>query len=252
MAMITREMIVIDEEKCDGCGLCVPSCAEGAIQIIEGKARLVSETYCDGLGACLADCPQGALTIEVRDADEFDPAAVEKHLEKLALQEMPRDAVAPLSPPAGGCPGSASRDFRDVAPSTETTGPDRPSELRQWPIQFHLVSPDAPYFQGADLLLAADCVPFAMADFHRDHLKGKGLIIACPKLDSRQEIYEQKLAALIDRAGIKSVTVMIMQVPCCGGLFHMVRQAVDACDRDLPLHVKVVGLQGELLAEETH
>lgn len=250
MEKTSREIIVIDEEKCDGCGDCVPSCDEGAIRIIDGKAKLVSETYCDGLGDCLAECPQGALTIEKREVEGFDPAAVQKHLERMALQELPGESAARVSPSGGGCPGSATIDFRGTRTAPAVDGPARPSELRQWPIQFHLVSPEADYFKGADLLIAADCVPFALADFHRDHLSGKSLVIACPKLDSQQEIYRQKLTTLIDKSGVASITVMIMQVPCCGGLFQMTRDAVDSSERDVPLQIKVVGLQGEILTDQ--
>ncbi len=246
-----REIIVIDEEKCDGCGDCVPSCDEGAIQIIDGKAKLVSETYCDGLGACLTECPQDALTLETQVVEEFDQAAVDVHLEQLALQELPEKTNEPQSPPpGGGCPGSATMDLRAKNRAPADDGPGRPSELRQWPIQFHLISPEAPYFQGADLMIAADCVPFALADFHRDHLQGKSIAIACPKLDAHQEIYQQKLTSLIDGAGVKSITVMIMQVPCCGGLFQMTRTAVEESSRNVPLQVKVVGIEGDILTDQ--
>ena len=260
-----RQIINIDEDLCDGCGDCVPSCAEGAIQVIDGKAKLVKDALCDGLGSCLGDCPQGALTIEERDADAFDEELVEQHLSSLG-----KDATAPapatprpafLGAPAGGlgghgpgmggCPGSKTMTFDDDAADApaDTTG-ERPSELRQWPVQLHLVSPMAPYFQGADVLLCADCVPFAVADFHRDHLKGRALAIACPKLDEGQEMYLQKLVSMIDDARIDTLSVMIMQVPCCGGLLHLATEAAARATRKVPVKKIVVGLQGDVLAEE--
>ena len=260
-----RQIIQIDEDLCTGCGDCVPSCAEGAIQIIDGKAKLVKDALCDGLGACLGDCPEGALTIETRDADEFDDELVEEHLAKLE-QEGAHPAAAPApaaaappaglglhaGPPAGGCPGSRMQTFQE--PGAGGAGDDeagtRASQLRQWPVQLHLVSPVAPYFKGADVLLCADCVPFAMADFHRDYLKGRSLAIACPKLDDGQDAYLAKLVSMIDDAKIDTLTVMIMQVPCCGGLGHLAKQAVSQARRKVPVKQIVVGLQGEILSEE--
>jgi NAD-dependent dihydropyrimidine dehydrogenase PreA subunit len=202
--MPKRSIVKIDEEKCTGCGECVPSCAEGAIQIIDGKARLKADNLCDGLGACLGDCPAGAITIEEREAEAFDEAPT-------GLQ---------------------------------------PSELRQWPVQLHLVSPHAPYFAGADLLLAADCTAFAMGDFHGRHLKGKALAIACPKLDGGQDVYLEKLVALIDEALVNTVTVMIMEVPCCGGLLELARAAAAKASRKVPVKRVLVGLQGNVIAED--
>jgi len=244
--MGVRELVKIDEDKCDGCGLCVPACAEGAIQLIDGKARLVSEVYCDGLGACLGHCPQGAITVEPAEARPFDEEAVKMHLEKTA-------APAPVAEHAhsGGCPGSRMVQFNE--PETKSTGDEtgaRPSQLRQWPVQLHLVSPMAPYFKNADLLLTADCVPFAMGDFHRDHLKGRALAISCPKLDVNQEIYEDKLTAMIDQAHINTIQVMIMEVPCCGGLLALAQQAVARAQRKVPIKCTVVSLRGEVLGEK--
>jgi NAD-dependent dihydropyrimidine dehydrogenase PreA subunit len=241
-----RQIIHIDEDLCDGCGDCVPSCAEGAIQVIDGKAKLVKDALCDGLGACLGDCPQGALTIEERDADEFDEELVEQHLDAVG-----KDTPAAHVHGGGGCPGSRTMAFDDEpANAAADTAGERPSELRQWPVQLHLVSPMAPYFQGADVLLTADCVPFAMGDFHRDWLKGHALAIACPKLDQGQEVYLQKLVAMIDEAQINTLKVMIMQVPCCGGLLHMAKTAAAQAKRKVPVKQVVVGLRGEILSED--
>jgi NAD-dependent dihydropyrimidine dehydrogenase PreA subunit len=228
-----REIIRIDESLCNGCGDCVPSCAEGALQIIDGKVRLVSDLLCDGLGACIGQCPLGAISIERREAEPYDEVKV----------------IAPL-PAGGGCPGSRTLTFAKPA-AQPSDGPATASALRQWPIQLHLVNPAAPYFQHADLLVAADCVAFAVGDFHARHLAGKSLVIACPKLDSHMEIYVEKIRQMVDSAGVKSITVMVMEVPCCGGLLQMVRQAVGQAVRPVPVTLTVVGLQGEILSTET-
>ncbi len=250
--MAVREMVMIDEEKCDGCGLCVPACAEGAIRIIAGKAKLVADNLCDGLGACLGKCPQGAISIERRDAAEFDEAAVEKRLQEIGRtpQALHSGAV-----PAAGCPSTRLQSF-GACPSTQlkTLPPaaraadvagHRPSELRQWPVQLHLVPPTAPFLQGADLLLGADCVPFAYADFHKDLLKNKALLIACPKLDDGQA-YIEKLSQMFARGGIRSLTIAIMEVPCCSGLVAIVRQALAKSGADIPLQVISVGIGGDI------
>ena len=251
--MAVREMVNIDEEKCNGCGLCVPSCAEGAIQIINGKAKLVADNLCDGLGACLGDCPQGAITIEKRDADEFDEAAVEQRLREIGREPEPHQ---PVPAPTGGCPSARVQSFggcpssqaqnQVMNPAKIVAGDDaepRPSELRQWPVQLHLVPPTAPFLQGADLLLAADCVPFAYADFHRDMLKGKALLIACPKLDDGHA-YIDKLSQMFANGGIKSLTIVIMEVPCCSGLTAIVRQALANSGAQIPLEIVTVGIGG--------
>ncbi|MFH1808403.1 MAG: 4Fe-4S binding protein [Pseudomonadota bacterium] len=257
--MALRELVRIDEDKCDGCGLCVPACAEGAIQIIDGKAKLVSEIYCDGIGACLGHCPQEAITVDKVEARPFDEAAVEQHLASLK-------PVGPTSPVAktetfpptkehlmahgGGCPGSRMMQFKpeaDHGPQEDTGA--QPSQLRQWPVQLHLVAPMAPYFQGADLLLTADCVPFAMAAFHRDYLKGKALAVACPKLDTNQDVYFDKLVAMIDQARINSIHVLVMQVPCCGGLLRLAQDATARASRKVPIKCTTVSVQGEILDE---
>ncbi len=259
--MAIRKIVEIDEELCNGCGLCVPSCAEGAIQIVDGKARLVKDLYCDGLGACLGDCPLGAITIVEREADAYDETAVEAHLARMG--RAPQHAHAPAAPAApapmphahggGGCPGSAMRQFaaKPAASETPSSRPaaDTPSALRQWPVQLHLVSPLAPYFQGADLLLAADCTAFAHGGFHARFLEGKALAIACPKLDNPQG-YVDKLAAMITEAGIKSITIMMMQVPCCRGLEHFVEQAMQIAGTRIPVRRVIVGVEGDILLEE--
>ena len=261
-----RQIIKIDEDLCNGCGDCVPSCAEGAIQIIDGKARLMKDALCDGLGACLGDCPEGALTIETRDADEFDEELVEEHLSTLDKAQAPAPSPPPMAAMhagggglhahgggMGGCPGSRAMSFAEPDATGVADGGQagtRPSQLRQWPVQLHLVSPTAPYFQGADVLLCADCVPFAMGDFHKDFLQGRALAIACPKLDQGQEMYLQKLVSMIDDAKIDTLTVMIMQVPCCGGLLHLASEAAARATRKVPVKKIVVGLQGEVLTEE--
>jgi ferredoxin len=216
--MVKRKIIRIDENKCNGCGLCIPNCPEGALQIIDDKARLISDLFCDGLGACIGHCPQDAIIIEEREAEPFD------------------DKV---------CPGARMMEFGvEEKEKEQDQGGERPSQLRQWPIQLHLVPPAAPYFLGRDVLLAADCVAYALGDFHKDYLKGKSLAIACPKLDEGQDIYIEKITALIDQANIKSLTVMIMEVPCCSGLLRLAQQAADKASRKIPIKEIIVGIQG--------
>jgi len=276
-----RSIIKIDEETCTGCGDCIPNCPEGAIQIIDDKARLVSDLMCDGLGACLGHCPEGAITMEEREAEPYDERKVMAniveagentirahlaHLKEHGQDEFHRQAVAyleengipvpgpeekpPASPGFSGCPGSRTLSFAREDRVAESAPGTRPSALTHWPIQMHLLSPVAPHFQGADLLLAADCTAFALGDFHRDYLKGRTLAIACPKLDERQDIYVEKLRALIDDARINTLAVMIMQVPCCGGLLHLARTAAARAERKVPIKCIVVGVQGEILEEE--
>jgi len=252
--MTIREVIEIDETLCDGCGDCVTACAEGAIEIIDGKARLVSDVYCDGLGACLGHCPQGALTVVEREADSFDEEAVERRLAELgkrspASTRPMMQVVAQRPTVGGGCPGSRARMHELPAPSPFTPGGGPASQLRHWPVQLHLVPPTAPFFQDVDVLLAADCVAFAVGDFHQRFLAGNSLAIACPKLDANQEIYVQKLVAMIDQAKIKSLKVMVMEVPCCGGLVRLVEEALNRAQGSVPVECLVVGTQGALLGE---
>jgi len=262
-----REIVRIDEDKCNGCGLCVPACAEGAIKIINGKAKLIADNLCDGIGACLGHCPQDAIHVERREADEFDEEAVEKHLHQAPTAKpagqtgqhghghghghhsggCPSAKVADFSKPAaGGCPSARLMNL-DAAPATKTDDSgQRPTELRQWPVQLHLVPPTAPFLQGADVLLAADCAPFAYPEFHRDILKGKALLIACPKLDDTAP-YIAKLTAMIAQSQIKSLTIAHMEVPCCGGLLQMARQAMAASGREIPIKTICVGIRGNLI-----
>jgi ferredoxin len=245
-----RDIIRIDEEKCDGCGRCVTACAEGAIEIIDGKARLVSETYCDGLGACIGKCPRGALTIEAREADAFDEKAAKRHLAPgasgAAASVSSRAAVHNC---AFTCPGSAAQVLRDrgTIPVASTSNGAAPSaELGQWPVQLHLVPVTAPYFQNADLLISADCVPFAFADFHRRFLRGRALVVGCPKLDD-VDSYRQKLAEIFRQNDIRMVEVAHMEVPCCFGLVRLVQMALKDSGNSIPLVLTEVGIRGEIL-----
>ena len=284
-----RQVVTIDERKCNGCGDCISGCPEGALQIIDGKARLVSDLFCDGLGACIGTCPQGAISVEEREAEQYNErrvmeesivkggpnviAAHLKHLKEQGEEKYLLEAVAflrekrianpleknafagarePHAAHAGGCPGSAMVDFRkngNVKEHGESTG-ERPSGLAQWPIQLHLVTPLAPYYREADLLLAADCTAFAMGAFHPALMKGKSIAIACPKLDTGIDRYVEKLKAMIDLANINTVTVVIMEVPCCGGLVSIVQQAFDRAIRKVPVKRIVIGVKGEVLGEE--
>ncbi len=225
MTTIPRKIVEIDEDLCDGCGLCVPSCAEGAIKIIDGKAKLLADNLCDGLGNCLGTCPKGAIKIEERPAEAFDEQAVEK---RLAAEKSP-----PAGPPAGGCPGSMMR-MAQPKPGPDPAGTDDDccnSRLGQWPVQLTLVPTTGPMWQDADVLIAADCVPVAMADFHGKLLAGKSLAIACPKLDD-VEPYIEKLTGIFANNTIQSVTIAHMQVPCCSGLVRAVREALARSGRD--------------------
>lgn len=240
-----RKIIQIDKGKCDGCGLCVPSCAEGAIRIIGGKAEIAADNLCDGLGACLGDCPRDAITIIEREADLFDEAAVEEHLQaKPAAPAGPR--TAPAAPHGGGCPGSRAVSFAPAAPEAAGSSASRQSQLAQWPVQLHLVPTSAPYFQDADLLITADCVPFAYADYHRDFLAGKAVVIGCPKLDDNNA-YVTKLTELFRVSSIKSITVLRMEVPCCGGIVLAARQALAASGKEIPFREVGISIRGEVL-----
>ena len=252
-AMATRKIIRIDEARCDGCGLCVTSCAEGAIAVIDGRARLVSETYCDGLGACLGECPQGAISMVEAEAAPFDETAVAAHLAAQGRSHAPaapvstRTEAMPHAPAHGGCPGSRAMSFAPPPKEAASDAGTRPSALRLLPVQLHLLSPQAPSLAGADLLLAADCVAFSVGDFHKDWLAGKALAIACPKLDSNQEVYLEKLTAMIDRSQLNTITVMVMEVPCCRGLLQLARTAASRAQRKVPVRAVLVGLQGQVL-----
>ena len=288
-----RKIIKIDEEKCTGCGECIPNCPEGAMQIIDDKARLVSDLFCDGLGACIGHCPEGAITIEEREAEPYDekkvmenivpqgPNTIRAHLRHLkdhGAEDYYREAVGFLKenhiqvPPLEAepddlpceCPGSRVMDFSEkdeAAPACasadrraeEKTAPAGPrprrghSRLRQWPVQIMLVPPTAPYLKNADLVIAADCVPFAYADFHEDLLKGKALLVGCPKLDD-VELYERKLTTVFEQNDLRSVTVVHMEVPCCFGLAKIVKSAIAASGKVMPLADVTVGVKGDVLS----
>ncbi len=233
-----RKIIRIDEEKCNGCGICILACAEGALQIIDGKAKLISENYCDGLGACLGECPQEAITIEDREADEFDEEAVSHHL---AAKDLVSD------PLPCGCSSATVTQFErqettEVAPGVAVY---QQSTLSQWPVQLTLVPPGAPFLDQADLILTADCVPFAYAGFHQDFLRNHALLVACPKLDDF-EAHQRKLTSILRDAEVKSLTVVHMEVPCCSGLAHMAKQAIRLSERDIPFKEVTVGIRGDL------
>jgi ferredoxin len=278
-----RKIVKIDEEKCNGCGICIPNCHEGALQIIDDKARLISDLFCDGLGACIGHCPEGAISIEEREAEPYDERKVMElmvpqgentiraHLEHLKdHNEMGfyNEALAYLKEKNihidlqktktmeekssfCGCPGSQAMDMRqqEVA-ETENFDGKVPSQLRQWPVQMHLVNPAASYFRNADVLIAADCTAFAMGGFHGEIMKGRSLAIACPKLDSEMDNYVEKMKKMIDEAQINTMTVAIMEVPCCGGLLRMAQAAVEQSERKVPLKLLVISIQGEVMHEK--
>lgn len=265
MTQETRKIVHIDEDKCDGCGACVPGCAEGAIQVIDGKARLVSEVYCDGLGACLGHCPRGAITIEERPAEPFNEQAVREYLAtkeaetprapQPASSSCPSAAVRVLdtaNPPhpmtEGGCPGTALRQFQAAAMAADTSRQAEPSALGHWPVQLRLVPPGAPFLKRADLLVCADCVPFAVPDFHRRYLAGRAVLVGCPKLDDIQA-YRHKLAQIFAEAQPRSVTVLRMEVPCCAALAHAVIEARDASAPHLSVQVDTIGIRGHIDSE---
>ncbi|MGD2201586.1 MAG: 4Fe-4S binding protein [Candidatus Bathyarchaeota archaeon] len=224
----TRKIIEIDEEKCDGCGLCIPNCAEGALQIVDGKARLVSDIYCDGLGACLGHCPQGAMEIIEREAPAFDEEAVHEHLKSLEQQPVTCPSVSPLNLEAG-TPQPTHRE----------------SALRHWPVQLRLVPPEAPRFEDGDLLVVADCVPVAHPDFHGSLLPGRAVVMGCPKLDDIAS-HGEKLKEIFKRNDVRSVTVAMMEVPCCSGLGKVVDYAIEAAGKPIPVRKHIIKVGGEM------
>jgi NAD-dependent dihydropyrimidine dehydrogenase PreA subunit len=237
-----RKIVKIDEEKCTGCGACIIACAEGALELIDGKAKLVSEKYCDGLGNCL-NCPEGAISIEEREAEDFDEEAVEEYLKAEKAEE-----TLPC-----GCPSSSITQFEKSVDEKATTVPvaEPPddvlkSRLSHWPVQLTLVPPTAPFLKGADVVLAADCVPFAYAGFHRDFLGERALLVACPKLDDFRA-HQEKLTEILKQSGLKSLTIVRMEVPCCAGLVHMVKQAILASGNVVPFREVVVGIKGDII-----
>ena len=293
-----RDIIKIDRSKCTGCGQCVSGCHEGALQIIDDKAVMISELMCDGLGACIGKCPEDAISIETREAEAYNEVltiskmvdngkntviAHLKHLKDHAQKEYMRQGVDWLldnkdkvnfsvdevmqavhghqpsaskvtqahtsheheSGSACGCPGSAERTFGNL--HTNTSMVSGKSELTHWPVQMHLINPNAAHFKGSNLMLAADCVAYSLGSFHSEYLKGKTLAIACPKLDSNKESYVEKITALIDEGGIDMLTIMRMEVPCCGGLAQLAKMAADKATRKVPIKVITVGIQGDIL-----
>jgi len=243
--MTTRKIVKIDEEKCTGCGLCIPNCAEGALQIVDGKAKLVSEKFCDGLGACLGHCPEDAITVIEREAEDFDEKAVEALLHK-QKESQPRLEPQPVFT---GCSSPRSMHFKvnETESGKEVMG-SSVSMLSHWPVQLKLVPINAPYFQDANLLVTADCVPFAYVNFHQDFLKGKAVVVGCPKLDDIQ-YYKEKLTEIFKANSIKGVTVPYMEVPCCFGLVKATEDAIAASGKNIPLKKIKIGIRGEIKTE---
>ena len=241
---IKRKIIQIDEEKCDGCGVCVPSCAEGALQIVNGKIKLVAEKFCDGLGACLGECPNDALKVIERDAEDFDEKAVEEHLQSTGAAHKEEPAAM-----ACGCPSAHIQSFAPAQGHLQAQQPIsavETSALTHWPVQIRLVPPTAPFLKGADLLVAADCTPLAYPNFHRDFLKGKAVMVGCPKFDEA-EAYIQKFADIFNTAGIKSIEVVTMEVPCCQGLPMMVKKGLELSGKKILLNQVIISTRGEVL-----
>jgi len=245
-----RKIIHIDEDKCNGCGLCVPSCAEGAIAIINGKAKLVKDQYCDGLGACLGECPQGALSIIEREAEDFDEEAAMEHVRRTRESVRPAVHHHGHGHHEGGCPGSRMRVLSrqcETVPEEAGAGDIAFSlkpQLQQWPVQLSLVPVKAPYFENADLLITSDCVPFAYPDYHPKLLKGKKVVVGCPKLDDI-DFYTEKLTAILKSNSIQSVTVAFMEVPCCSGIVYAAEQAIRSSGKNIPLRKVLITIEGK-------
>lgn len=259
MKRLKRQIIRIDEAKCDGCGLCMPACPEGALALVDGKARLVRESFCDGLGACLGNCPQGALSVIEMETDSYDengviahlreasPHLVDRHMAHLHGHGQAIPEVTPIEPlqaarrPAApaSCP---SVQVRTYAPADQGAAPRLRSELRQWPVQLHLIPPAAPFLQGADLVLIADCVPFACPDFHQDFIKGNAVAVGCPKLDNPRS-YVEKLTQILQQSDVRSLKVAYMEVPCCRGLVFVAEMALQRSGRDIPFESAMVNIE---------
>jgi len=247
-----REIVIIDEEKCDGCGLCIPACQEGALQVVNGKAKLLANNLCDGLGACLGHCPQDAIRIEQREAEEFDEAAVAAHLGQRKSDGDHDPSVASSSPeereaPPCACPSGQFAQLERTESNGESAPSVERSELTHWPVQLRLLPPSAPVLRNASLLLAADCVPVAFPGFHQNLLRGRAVAVACPKLDDPRG-YQEKLAEMIRLNDLKDITVAHMQVPCCSGLVNMVTEARRASGKTVPILELVISPGGELIA----
>ncbi len=243
-----RQIVRIDEELCDGCGDCLPHCAEGALEIVNGKARLAADKLCDGLGACLGVCPKGAIEIIEREANEFSEEAVQA---KMALESKSKLNVLPQSPvpkTSQSCPGSQARSFTPESVVESSDGPASQSALSHWPVQLRLLPAQAPVLDNAVLLLAADCVPVACADFHSKLLAGKAVVLACPKFDDQGTSFEH-LASIVQQSNIKEIVVAHMEVPCCTGLIRLAVEACKAAGKDVPITTVEVGIQGALMPE---
>lgn len=246
--IVTRKIIEIDEELCDGCGNCILACAEGAIQIVEGKAKVIADKYCDGLGACLGDCPQGALKVIERKADEFDEEAVEELLKQ-------QNADKQSAPVSGGCPSAALKTFPiadeghacNCANEAKSQSSGGLSALGHWPVKIRLVPAGAPFLKGSDLLIAADCVTVAYPSFHQDFLKGRTVMAGCPKFDDADG-YVDKLAQVFAESGIKSITSVVMEVPCCSGMQMIIKKALERSGVDIPFTEVVVSAQGKIIS----
>lgn len=251
-----RKMITIDEDLCNGCGECVPACEEGALAIVDGKAKLVKEIYCDGLGACLGDCPTGALKVEVREAEDFDPEAVAKHLKEQGRpvpghmpspESLRMDAGASGPKPIGGCPGAAMKTMTPCAQANiPKAQPAGGSALSHWPVQLRLVPPTAPFLNNADLLLTADCVPVAMPNYHGEYLPNRIVLMGCPKFDDQMS-YVEKLADIISENNLRSITVMEMEVPCCSSMSAILGEAVKRAGKSVDTVRVTVGRNGAVL-----
>lgn len=284
-----RDIVTINEDLCDGCGLCIPNCHEGALQIIDNKARLVSDLMCDGLGACIGHCPKDAISIEKREAEPYDEIKVMadmikkgqntviahlKHLKEHNETDLVKKGVKYLidneqkvdfsvnevikkvhsdetesNCKTGGCPGSAQKEFSKAESKEKESPAEAPSELTHWPVQLHLANPSSGFFRGSDVVIAADCTAFAYGNFHADFIKGKSLVIACPKLDSGLDSYVEKITKMIDDVKVNTITVVIMEVPCCGGLLQIVKNATEKAERKVPVKQVIIGIQGEIKDE---
>jgi NAD-dependent dihydropyrimidine dehydrogenase PreA subunit len=245
---VFRKIIAIDEEKCDGCGQCVPGCAEGALQIIEGKARVVADKYCDGLGACIGECPTGALRLVERESDEFDEVAVEAYLSEKEKEKNKEPSVLPC-----GCPSTQIQTFipnesckTDNLPASLQGGVE--SALSHWPIQIRLIPPTAPFLKEADLLVLADCCAVAYARLHRDLITGKVVMMGCPKFDDVQD-YIQKFTEIFKAADIRTITTVIMEVPCCSGLPMIAKKGMEAAGKKIPVKEIIITTQGNVLGK---
>ena len=266
---MVRDIITIDEELCNGCGLCIPNCPEGALQLIDGKAKLVRDSFCDGLGACLGECPEGAITVEKREADTYDEAEVIKNVvargedvtaahidhlrshgetEALEIAEefLQKSRKVEASTCSDCAQASGNAGVNEKSSDQAKTAGAGVSELKQWPVQMHLISPEAPYFAESDVVIAADCAGYAAGDFHERFLRGRTIAIGCPKFDSDQDSYRDKIRRLIDDAKISSLTVVIMEVPCCGGLLKLAIDAAEASTRSIPVHAQMLGIDGQV------